>query len=418
MRRWEEKEGLPIRRLQHDKRGSVYAYPAELDAWRESRQQLVASEPAEAVEPVRSTTTSDAARSRSWGWVAVSTAVVLAVVTGGFLLFGRDPRSTSPGGGSADPEALRAYKQAEFSINPGRVQVESGIRNYQEAIRLDPGFGAAWSGLASAHVAQTWFSDLSAGETMAGSKRAAERALRIDGMLAGPWRALGAVSHYYDWEHATAEHHYRKALDLDPSSSVTLSWYAELLVDLERFDEAVTYVRRSQDATPRWLEPITVSGNIHLFTGHPDLAIAEYRRALAIEPSFNLANHFLGRAYLAAGDGARAVEQLRKSDALIGHVPFTRGDLGYALAATGRRDEAAEILADLIRRREAGFYPAFPIAAIHMGLGDTEAALTWLERATDDRQVGYYFPSVDPIYDPVRGHPRFRALMSRWNLGS
>src|SRR5437879_7621606 len=38
VRRWEEKEGLPVHRLQHDKRGSVYAYRNEVDAGRESRR--------------------------------------------------------------------------------------------------------------------------------------------------------------------------------------------------------------------------------------------------------------------------------------------------------------------------------------------------------------------------------------------
>jgi hypothetical protein len=51
-----------------------------------------------------------------------------------------------------------------------------------------------------------------------------------------------------------------------------------------------------------------------------------------------------------------------------------------------------------------------------MGLGRTDAALDWLERAADERQAGYYFPSVHPIFDPLRSHPRFVALMRRMNL--
>jgi TolB-like protein len=39
VQRWEKKEGLPVRRHQHDKLGSVYAYPAELTSWFTTRQQ-------------------------------------------------------------------------------------------------------------------------------------------------------------------------------------------------------------------------------------------------------------------------------------------------------------------------------------------------------------------------------------------
>jgi len=39
VRRWEEKEGLLVHRLVHEKRGSVYGYRSELDAWRTSRKE-------------------------------------------------------------------------------------------------------------------------------------------------------------------------------------------------------------------------------------------------------------------------------------------------------------------------------------------------------------------------------------------
>jgi tetratricopeptide (TPR) repeat protein len=404
VRRWEEKEGLPVHRLHHDKRGSVYAFPAELDAWRASRQPVAPALDAEAPA-------AEAARPKRVRFIAGTVAATAALAA---ILVAQSaaPRAS----GTSNPEALRAFRLAEFSINPGRVQIESGLQYYREAIRLDPRFAGAWSGLATAHMAQTWFSDLSAAETMASAMRAAERAHHLDRSLAAPLRVIANINHFHYWKHDVAEAQLRQTLTLEPGSTVTLSWLAELLADLRRFEEALVYARRAQDASPRWLEPITVAGNIHLFNGHPDLAIAEYQRALAIEPTFGLANHFLGRAYLASGDRPRAVERLRKSDELLGRVPFTRGDLGYALAVSGAREEAETLLSELVRARGERFYPAFPIAAIEMGLGRSDAALDWLERAVDERQTGYYLPSVDPIYDPLRSHPRFVALLRRMNL--
>jgi tetratricopeptide (TPR) repeat protein len=250
---------------------------------------------------------------------------------------------------------------------------------------------------------------------MTQAKREAERALMLDPASAGPLRVLAAIDHYHHWDHASAERLFRQSIDLD-ASGVALSWFSEFLMDLRRFEEAVQVITRAQDVVPRWLEPKTVAGNIHLFTGHPELAIAEYQRALAIEPHFGLANHFLGRAYLASGKHDLAIAQLRKSHELMGQVPFTMGDLGYALAVTGARDEAERMLADLEQRRGREFYPAYPIAAIHLGLGRTDAALEWLERAVDEQHLSYYLPSVEPMFDPIRSHPRFRALLKRMNL--
>jgi serine/threonine-protein kinase len=389
VRRWEEREGLPVHRLHHEKRGSIYAYTYELDGWRESRRPR---------------------RSRHRLVAALAIALTAA---GAFIPFARRAPSTDS---SPIPEAVRAYRLGEFAGNAGRVQVASGIRHYQEAIRLDPRFADAWSALAYAHIAQTFFGDRPAKETLSEARREARRAGQLDPSLVAPGVAVAAVSHYLDWDHAAAEKQFLTSIRLAPDVAVTHSWLAELFLDLRRFDDAAACARKAQDVDPRWLEPIVVAGNILAFAGHVDLAIAEYQRALAIEPSFGLANHFLGRAYLAKGDHERAVRQLRKSNELLGEVPFTIGDLGYALAVSGARMEAERIMAALMARRERDFHPAFPIAVINLGLGDHDAALDWIERAADERHLGYYMPSVDPIYDSVRAHPRFQAVLQRMNL--
>jgi tetratricopeptide (TPR) repeat protein len=403
VRRWEEQEGLPVLRLQHNKRGSVYAYAAELDAWRESRRGLLETDPAS-----RSSVVERPAR-RSLGVAAI----VLAALAGLFWLLPR-PEATTPY--IPNPEAVRAYERGQFGFNAGRVQIETGIRYYQEAIRLDPAFSPAWAALATAHVAITWFGERPAAETMGSASREAQEAARLDPSNAGAWRVLGFVSHYLDWDHAAAEAHFRTAIELDPRDPVALSWFGDFLTDLRRFDEARTFYNRAHDANPRWLEPITFAANTFTITGNPDLAIAEQQRVLESEPNFGLAVHFLGRSYLAKGDIERAVEQFRKSNDLLGQVPFSLGDLGYALAVGGKQPEVAALLAGLMRRREAGYYPAFPIAQIRLGMGDVDGALEWLDRAADERHLGFYLPSADPVYDSIRSHHRFVKLMQRINI--
>jgi hypothetical protein len=90
--------------------------------------------------------------------------------------------------------------------------------------------------------------------------------------------------------------------------------------------------------------------------------------------------------------------------------------LAYGLARAGRRAEAEEMLRDFERRRKAGFYPAFVLAKAHVGLGNVEQALDWLEISVDEKLFGYYLPSVDQVWDPLRGHPRFRRLLERYGV--
>jgi tetratricopeptide (TPR) repeat protein len=405
VRRWEEREELPVHRLQHDKRGSVYAYARELDAWRASRR-LVDDVPDDAPAALR--------RFHTGRWAAAILALLaLSVVVIGMRL--RTADATIARRGTVNEEAWQAFERARFGDNAGRVQIETAIRYYERAVQLDPRFARAWAGLATAHMALTWFGERPLTETMVEARRIAEEARRIDPSLGRPWSVLGWVSHYVDWDHKAAETYFRRGIELTPDASM-LSWYGDFLTDMRRFDEARDVYERAQAANPRWLEPPIFAANIFVFTGQPAVAIVEQRRALETEPNYGLGNHFLGRAYLVSGDRAKAITYLRKSNEIIGSVPFTLGDLGFALGTDGQRGEAERLLRELTARRDRGYYPAFPIAEIELGLGNTEAALDWLERAVEERHTGFYPPSLDPVWDTIRAAPRFRTLVARMNL--
>ena len=406
VRRWEEKEELPVHRLQHDKRGSVYAYTRELDAWRVSRRVI---EESADEEPTRRSVRA------GWWWAAgaLTLAGVAVAIVFGLRLRGADAEVAARG--TSNDEAWKLFELARFGDNAGRVQIETGIRYYQQAIELDPKFARAWAGLATAHMALTWFGERPLADTMKEARRVAEEARRLDPSLGRPWSVLAWVSHYVDWDHETAEKQFRRGIELTPEASM-LSWYGDFLTDMGRFDEARSSYTRAQAANPRWLEPPIFAANIFVFTGQPALAIVEQRRMLETEPNYGLGNYFLGLSYLASGDRPRAIELLRKSNEIIGSVPFSLGALGFALASGGHRDEAERLLQELHSRRSRGYYPAFPIAQIELGLGRSDIALDWLERAVAERHTGFYLPSVDPIWNAIRPTPRFRALMARMNL--
>jgi tetratricopeptide (TPR) repeat protein len=409
VRRWEEKEGLPVHRLAHDKRGSVYGYTWELDAWRESRRQLLEAEPTDG-EGVAEVAT----RSRRAPWLAAVGVGAIVVLAGGAWWLARRPeRATAH---QPNAEAVRLVQLAQFAGNAGRKQLETGIRYLEEAVQLDPAYPLAWSSLATAHLVRVWFGEIAATEGVAQARREAEQAIRLDSSLGPPWRVLAFGSHIVDWDHGRAETEFRRAIELNPRDAAAFSWFADFLLDMRRFDEAREFYRQAHTVAPRWLEPIAFAGNAHFFQGNPDLGIAEYQRALESEPNFGLANHFLGRAYVAKGDYKKGIEYLRKSNELLGQIPFSLGDLGYGLAIAGQRAEAEALKADLVARRARGYYPAFAIAAIESGLGHHDAALAWLERAAEERNMGFYMPSVDPSFDALRSHPRFKALMARARL--
>ena len=393
VRRWEEQEGLPVHRLTHARRGSVYAFTAELDQWRDSRRRF--------------------AHSPAWVWGGVAFTLVV-LLSAAWWVF----RPTPSSGRQPNPEAVRLAELAVFSGNAGRTQIETGIRYYQEALQHDPEYARAWLGLAAGHWVRIWFAEVKTDEAVAQVRHEVEQALRLDPSLGFAWSILASIDHFFEWNHQQAEAKFRRAIELSPTHATAHSWLADFLVDMRRFDEARGLYIQAQTLSPRWLEPVAFIGNSYFFSGNPALAIAQYQRVLDSEPNYGLGLHFLGRALVANGEIEQGIGYLRRANEVLGEVSFSLGDLGYGLARAGHRAEAERLRDSLIQRRGVGYFPAFPIATIELGLGNTEEAMGWLERAADEHNLGFYLPSVDPNFDAVRQHPRFLAVMKRANLDS
>jgi hypothetical protein len=59
---------------------------------------------------------------------------------------------------------------------------------------------------------------------------------------------------------------------------------------------------------------------------------------------------------------------------------------------------------------------AYHVALIHVGLGEKDQALQWLNKAYEDRSAYMVILNVDPWMDPLRSDPRFQALLRRMNF--
>jgi hypothetical protein len=56
------------------------------------------------------------------------------------------------------------------------------------------------------------------------------------------------------------------------------------------------------------------------------------------------------------------------------------------------------------------------IAQAYVGLGEKQQALIWLEKAYAQRSDELVSLKVNPVYDPLRGEPRFQELLRRLRL--
>lgn len=132
-----------------------------------------------------------------------------------------------------------------------------------------------------------------------------------------------------------------------------------------------------------------------------------------MDPQFYSAHRFLGWALELRGDVAEAIAEYQKA-AELNDDPIVFALLAHAEASIGRQNEARQILARLTDEAKRRYVPAYSFAVIHLALGEKDQALDWLEKAARD-QAGPNINLIkgDPYLDPLRGHPRFEALVSK-----
>jgi len=90
VQRWEKREGMPVHRHVHDKRGSVYALAEELDEWVQSRRSRVDEPEEKSEEEMTPAAPSDdgvMAAPRTRLWLAVAAVVCVCLLAAAWFVF-------------------------------------------------------------------------------------------------------------------------------------------------------------------------------------------------------------------------------------------------------------------------------------------------------------------------------------------
>jgi TolB-like protein/DNA-binding winged helix-turn-helix (wHTH) protein/Tfp pilus assembly protein PilF len=311
-------------------------------------------------------------------------------------------------------EAYDLYLKGRYFWNKRTSQgFERAVECFQEAIVKDPSFARAYAGLADSYALMSGYGLVRPKEFMPRARSAALRAVELDERLAEAHASLAVIAQNYDWDWQAVEKEYRRAVELDPNYATAYHWYAESLALQGRFDEAFVEIERARQLDPLSLIIATDRGAILYFSRQYDRAIEQLRAVLDMEPDFPRA-HILVFAYVQKGmyaEGLADVEKWRRID----DSPWSWMMLAYVYGRSGQQAKARaalEKLEELNRQRETD---PLLIAVAHVGMGDREEAIAWLQKAYADHSISTAL-KVDPIYDPLRSDPRFQELLRRVGL--
>ena len=319
-------------------------------------------------------------------------------------------------GGRVAPEVLSLYLKGrhEWGLRT-EESLNRAISLFATANRTAPDFGLAYSGLADAYSLLGAYGFASRTVAYTRALEAAERAVSLDSTSAESHFSLGyARKNKFDWRGAEAS--FRSGLELNPHSSTGHHWYSIYLAQVGRFSEALTEAKSAISLDPSSLAARTNLAAILMMARRYQDSINEWNAC--IELGSNKVNTYraLSKAYLYGGDFERAIEfaeGARRRVETAAADEELKADLAYVYASAGRRQEAVALTDELILRYRSAREPiAGSIAAAHTGLGDNDAAFTWLAAAVRDQDPELGYLLVDPKWDRLRPDSRFHHLLT------
>jgi TolB-like protein/Tfp pilus assembly protein PilF len=313
---------------------------------------------------------------------------------------------------TANPEAYEFYLKGRFFWNKRTgADLRTAIDYFNQALGKDPSYALAYAGLADYYGLLGAYGAASRVDSFPQANAAAKKALELDDTLAEAHTSLGLVLSAYDFDFEQSLKEFERAIELNPNYATAHHWYGETLGSIGRFDEGIAELKRAQQLDPLSLIINTDLGEVYMFAHEYDRAIEQLRKAIEMDPRFYYAHWNLGVALQLKGQLSEAIAEYRKAVEL-NDDPGVLALLGQAYARAGQREEGQKILARLAEEAKSRYVSAYSFALLYLALGDKERAIDELERGYRERSWVFSF-KVDPMWDDLRGNPRFEALVQK-----
>src|SRR5882724_7638798 len=319
-----------------------------------------------------------------------------------------------------NPEAHELYLKGRYFWNRrSTASLRKAGDYFQKAIDLDAKYALAYAGLADVHSLVPVYAGTAPQDDVPKALAAARKAVELDDWLAESHTSLGnALVSSVQLKAAEAE--FRRALELNPNYATAHQWLAECLFGQGRFSESLAENERAHELDPLSLIINASYASSLAGAGRYEEAVQQARRTLDLDPELVPGHEILGQIYEDEGKLNEAIIEYSKANKL-GPTPSNFAMLAHAYAKTGRMGETRKILDKLTDLSAQQYVGAYPLAIVHLALGEKDEALRLLEQSFVERDIllqGLYGSiKIDKRLDPLRHDPRFQKLVERFDAG-
>lgn len=310
-------------------------------------------------------------------------------------------------------EAHENYLKGLYFSNKRTVPAfYRSIESYQKAISKDPDYSLAYAGLSEAYVG-LYFNHVDRETSRENATQAALRSLELDPDLAEAHLEMADIREYFEWDWASADKEYRRAIELNPNSAFAHQGYALYLAWQGRSDQSLTEARRSQELDP--VSPFirtTYCMDLEYARRFVE-AIQKCREAVDLDPGYVHAYGNLEKLYEYQGMYEAAMDVYEKAAALDGQSPASVAEVRQAFSESGINGARRKALQHLLT---ASYADPYWIAESYARLNENDLTFEWLEKAYQQRSPYIEALKNDFMFESFRSNPHFQDLLRRLRL--
>jgi TolB-like protein/DNA-binding winged helix-turn-helix (wHTH) protein/tetratricopeptide (TPR) repeat protein len=311
------------------------------------------------------------------------------------------------------PDAHDAYLRGRYAWFGADTNLESARGFFAKAIQLQPDYAAAYSGLADYYTAGAVDGLLDPIDALPKGEAATLKALQLDDSVPEAHNSMAGVDLFYRWNWKAAEAESQKAIELDPNYAEAYHLYGWVLLVSNRPDEALEAQRKSQELDP-FTRPWGL-GNLLISLGKYKDAEIELRQRIAALPTNDYLHGVLAEALYRQGRDKEFADEYAEVLRIEGHENQA-AEVHATFAAKGTHGVQKWRLAQLKQLARHGYVSPLEFAFVYARLGQKDEAFRWLDKAYDDHVPWLVRIHQHSELDPLRGDPRYRALVKRIGL--
>jgi TolB-like protein/DNA-binding winged helix-turn-helix (wHTH) protein/tetratricopeptide (TPR) repeat protein len=321
-----------------------------------------------------------------------------------------DGRTVHAVPGSKDREAYNLYLLGRFHrTQPDQASVRRAIAFFEQATGKDPGYAAAYAGLAECYVKLAQGNFVAPVEAWAAAQKVVDKALALDDRLAEAHTTQAIIRLLMDrnWEASEAE--FRRAIALNPNDAAAHHWFSHYFTVMGRVSESL-----AESRTALMLSPLDVQISSHLISNYVRArdfpsAIHAGLETLELDAHSQLAYLFLMWAYEDTEQWDKAIDASQRA----GKAHPEESALRAAVHSEGARGYWRVTQAVLAKQEKPD---NFRLAVCYARLGEADNSLARLEQAFQKREPESLYVKSEPAFDWMRSNPRFRALTAAIKL--